>query len=137
MAENPVRVAFCPLLYVRNGGEIDGENIETGRIVLSTKRQYVRGKCDEAFDCGECGVLNDWLAEEATKGFHIGWECVTCLKETKNAVPQRLPGFFQSSRYRGPLWDRVLAEPERPLDGCTRCGFGTITLQLVLRKHAP
>jgi hypothetical protein len=128
----PIRVAFCPLLYLENGGilEFDAQK----RPIFSNKKQYIKGKCDEAYDCGECSVLRRWLQKRSQEGYIIGWECVQCLKDTKS-VPRWLPGYFQSSKYRGPLEDRVLVEPERPIDGCTRCDYGSITLQLVLRKQ--
>ena len=132
MAENPIRVAFCPLLFSANGGEFD----QKGRPIfrqLQEARKFIRGKCDEAYDCGECELLVRWCNERAAEGFHIGWECVHCLKETK-AVPRWTPKFYQSSKYRGPPEDRDLVEPDRSLDGCTRCGWGSMVLQLVLRK---
>ncbi len=130
MDNHPRRVAFCPLLFAENGGEFTENNKP---IFKMDARTYVRGKCDEAYDCGECNILIRWCEKRAAEGYHIGWECVHCLKETK-AVLRWLPGFYESSRYRGLPEDWVLVEPERRLDGCTRCGFGTPLLQLVLRR---
>lgn len=123
-----VRLAFCPLLFHHNGG-----TFKDGKPVFgSDKRTYVRGRCDVAHDCGECTLLSAWV-KSMEDHVIVGWECSDCLRETKD-LPRSLPGYFQASRYRDLITERVLVEPERPLDGCTRCGKGTSFLQLVLRQ---
>lgn len=143
MANHPNRVAFCPLLYLSNGGK--SEDLAEFQRILNpeeelrwtqeTARKYVRGKCDEAFDCGTCSILVGFTQEKKADGYQVGWECFDCLKEKRSAAaPRWLPGFYQSSKYRGPPESRVLVEPDSFLDGCTKCGFGSSLLQLVLRK---
>ncbi len=113
MSDQPVRVAFCPLLFAKNGG--------------------TRGRCDAPHDCGECELLTAWVEEQIKEGYELGWECVECLKQTKK-TQRWLPGFYQASKYRGPPWDYELVEPDKKLDGCERCGWGSSLLQLVLRR---
>jgi hypothetical protein len=111
-----MKQAFCTLLFASNGGTF----LPSGDPLFAPG---VKGSCDEAYDCGRCPLMGQWLDQRAQEGSRIGWECVGCLNETKGEG-RSLPGFFQSG------W---VDEPGG-LDGCTRCGFETSFLQLVLRR---
>lgn len=126
---NPVRVAFCPLLFKHNGGQF-----KNGKPVLEpTRSGYIRGRCDAPYDCGECPLLSAFLHKKQQDGYTIGWECTTCVVETKK-IPRELPGYYQSGRLRESPTETLLVDEDRPLDGCTRCGKGTSLLQAVLRR---
>lgn len=131
---SPVRVAFCPLLFARNGGTFDSRGLPIFNDPEETKEDSVfpaRGKCDQACDCGLCPLLQVWVEARQVEGFNVGWECSECLQvsweyERRNPEVQRvLPGYYQSGRKN---------DPEAALDGCTSCGKETSFLQLVLRR---
>lgn len=137
---DPVRVAFCPLLFASHGGQFDS----LGRPIFAPADQderTARGNCDAAYDCGRCPLLTQWVNARVAEGWEVGWECQDCLKKEvpvgkkPDYLNRMVPGFYQSSRYRGDPehWEDV--EPENPLEGCTACGFGTPVLQLVLRRR--
>jgi hypothetical protein len=132
----PVRVAFCPILFSVNGGKFDG----LGRPYIPTEEEYVRGKCDVGFDCGQCPYLAKWLLTWSNAGWQPGWECDRCLKrdvpahKTADYRVRVVAGYYQSSRYRLDGENRIEVEPDNPLDGCTSCGWGSSFLQLVLRR---
>lgn len=134
---DPARVAFCPILFAKNGGQFDN----LGRPFTPTSVERARGKCDVAHDCGVCPLLGEWVNARIAEGWTVGWECVECLKRDvpvgKTADPnvRIVPGFFQSSRNRWmpDEWEEV--EPKVPLEGCTNCGWGSMLLQLVLRRE--
>lgn len=128
MSDTPVRTAFCPLLFAHNGGQfIDGKPVRNGQV-------QILSKCDAPYDCGECTLMTTWLVEQVQLGHVVGWECVRCLEET-SGISRWLPGFFQSSKYREVLGGgQELIEPDRLLEGCTRCDAPSIALQLVLRR---
>ena len=46
--EDPVRIAFCPILFSVNGGRFDAY----GKPFIPSEAEFVRGKCDVAYDCG-------------------------------------------------------------------------------------
>lgn len=130
--EHPVRMAFCPILFAANGGTFD----EKGLPIFNQqdKRTWVAGKCSKPHDCGECSLLHEWVNGLMAQGWTVGWECIHCLKETKAEGDKRiLPGFYQASRFRGAPENYVEAEPKKAIAGCTRCGWGSSFLQLVLR----
>jgi hypothetical protein len=140
--DHPVRVAFCPILFESNGGGFT----DSGLPILyddSDEGQQRRGRCDVAYDCGVCSLLHAWV-ERASQTWLIGWECDHCLKSTQKEDGKKrwLPGFYQSGREAGtephpdlPDFDNV--DPDLPaLSGCTRCGWQTSFLQLVLRPKA-
>lgn len=131
--DSPVRVAFCKILFAKNGGRFT----DTG---LPITNEGARGQCDRAYDCISCVYLEEWVQLLANDGWEIGWECDACLKNTDEhddmtGVERRVQGFYQAGR---PPEDPPSSEdydPDRPaLSGCTRCGWGTSFLQLVLRR---
>lgn len=134
------KAAPCPLLFKKNGGEID----ERGRPVfkIDKKGNYpLRSLCSQAFDCGTCPLLKEYVEEETAKGYAVGWECNDCLHESfmyerrNPEVDRVLPGFFQAGSDPDLPEDHKYFDPDRPpLKGCTSCGKGTSFLQLVLRK---
>jgi hypothetical protein len=100
---------------------------------------FVRSLCSRAWDCGRCSLMHEWVRGLATSGWAVGWECVGCLKDTRREDEENggrvLPGFYQAGR----RFDRTPDDPEfdkdRPaLEGCTRCGWESSLLQLVLRR---
>lgn len=133
--DQPVRAAFCPLYFAANGGTFT----PAGLPILDNENP-VRGLCDIAFDCGVCGHLHAWLAR-IEKDWSPGWECDACVKVTYRTDPKGrvLTGFYQSGRDQEddphehlPGFDN--SDPDNPpLAGCTRCGWQTSLLQLVLR----
>lgn len=125
--EHPIRVAFCPILYTSNGGQLDNK----GKAIVSLNNR-VRGKCDKAFDCGDCFLLQNWIATCVSEGWIVGWECDDCLHVTK-AVSRQLPGFFQEGRLDDSSSLNIISQPPS-LSGCTRCKKETSFLQLVLRR---
>lgn len=130
--------AFCPILFGANGGQFD----HLGRPFVPTDAERVRGKCDRAGDCGQCPYMTQWVDARIKEGWQVGWECDHCLRDlpvgkTADYRYRFVPGFYQSSRFRGIGDDREDVEPNNPLDGCTRCGWGSALLQLVLRRQMP
>lgn len=122
----PVRVAFCPILFEANGGQLTSG----GLPVLDGAA--VRGRCDTAYDCGQCGLLHAKLPQ--SHDTQVGWECIPCLTQTKD-VPRLLPGFYQSGRDPTTIEGHPDFDPDRPtLPGCTRCGAQSSFLQLVIRR---
>ena len=122
----PVKTAYCPLLFQRNGGKFGPRN-EPIFEPNEDEDSSPMGTCSRAFDCGTCTLMTEWL-NGAMTGWTIGWECDKCLKETfeldkDSGVDRWLPGFYHSSpdenAYEG---------------GCTRCGWQTLFLNLVLRR---
>ena len=133
--EHPVRVAFCKVLFWKNGGTFTA----TGLPIIDREHR-VRGKCNRAFDCGSCLYLQEWIAFLQSQGWEFGWECDKCLRDTKDSdraagVTRSIQGFYQAGRKPKPLEDPDY-DPDQPgLEGCTRCGWETSFLQLVLRKR--
>jgi hypothetical protein len=134
--EHPVRVAFCKILFWKNGGQFS----PTGLPVVNAREQ-VRGKCTRAYDCGQCSYLQEWIAFLQQQGWSFGWECDTCLKKTevedrKNGVERHVQGYYQAGRkYETQPEDQWNWDPDRPgLEGCTRCGWESSFLQLVIRR---
>ncbi len=141
--ERPVRVAFCKILFASRGGTFDEKGMP--RFGVTEGKQLdrairVRGRCDRAYDCGECPLLHEWLKGLVAEGWSFGWECVTCLKATEEADAaaggeRRVQGFYQSGRRKDLPPDDIDYDPDRPgLEGCTRCGRESSFLQLVLRR---
>lgn len=134
--EHPNRVAFCKLLFAWNGGTFNERNMP-----VVSKDSWVRGSCDRAFDCLECTVMLNWLDSLKKQGWAIGWECDFCLKETdaerhREDMQRSVEGFYQSGwRSRLAPDDPEFDEDKQALEGCTRCGWETNFLQLVLRRH--
>jgi hypothetical protein len=145
---HPVRVAWCKILFGANGGRFTGWGmpIFANEIMDVTDDGYVqqmpvRGKCDRAFDCIECWALNDWLKILINDGWEHGWECDKCLRETQkpdrqNNIQRQVQGIYQAGRKKGtPPEDKWNFDDDFPLlEGCTRCGWQSSFLQLVLRK---
>lgn len=146
--EHPLKTAACPLLFAASGGRFTplGLPVVGGVVVLDTEdvdpdhNRAASILCDEAYDCGTCPLLRQWVATEAQQGWSIGWECSNCLKETFRrerddpALERKLPGFYQAGRDVAP--DHEDYDPDNPpLAGCTRCGWGSSFLQLVLRRQ--
>lgn len=98
------------------------------------------GYCSHAFDCKDCPVFSKWADEICNNGWLLTWECIECLKASKN-VERFLPGFFQSGR--GP--DNALLSIVKEFDntdedmpsltGCQKCGFQSSFLQAVFRRQ--
>lgn len=132
--DRPVKVAFCKLLYAANGGEFN-------KLGLPIKGKVrVRGRCDAAYDCVSCPLMMEWLALTQSQGWRSGWECLKCLSDTRDedlAIGVReLPGFFSAGRSPDLSPEDEDFDPDRPiLWGCTRCGWESSFLQLVLRKR--
>ena len=134
---HPVRLAFCPILFGKNGGQFD----DKGLPVFATRQdKAVRGRCDEAFDCGTCPFLSEWVAVQVNNGWSVGWECQGCLKGSKKldevaGIKRILPGYYQAGRKPYPP-DHQDHDTDRPaLEGCTVCGYESSFLQLVLRRR--
>jgi hypothetical protein len=135
--EHPVQVAFCPLLFAYNGGQFTklGKPIFVG--------EDIRGTCDKAFDCDDCRVMEAWLATLKAQDWVHGWECLACLRETKEQS-RSLPGYYQSGRSEklcvpeiDPIDKQYVENPDEDkptVQGCTRCGWQSSFLQLVLRR---
>lgn len=72
--------AFCPLLWRRNGGPVDGR----GFPVIS-EGKGTRGKCDRPYDCNkECVVMDAVL--EALVGEIAIWVCPDCVPKAKKGA---------------------------------------------------
>jgi len=131
--EHPVRAAFCKILFWKMGGTFG----PTGLPIL---QEGVRGKCNRAFDCGSCSHMQDWLTLLYQQGWSWGWECDRCLRETLSEdeaqnIERRVQGFYQAGRSSQRMEDDPDFDPDRPgLEGCTRCGWESSFLQLVLRR---
>lgn len=127
----PVRVAFCPLLFARNGGAFDSRGLPIFNDPDAEDGFPARGKCDRAYDCGLCPLLGEWVEARQSEGWSVGWECSDCLQfsylfeRNNHEVERLLPGFYQAGRKH---------DPETPLEGCTSCMKETSFLQLVLRR---
>jgi hypothetical protein len=138
--EHPVRVSFCKILFGKNGGSFT----ETGLPILQPGEldddTQVRGKCSRAYDCGSCSYMQEWLVSLQEKGWHVGWECDRCLRESRysdaeTGVTRQVQGFFQAGRKKDKTQDDPDFDPDLPgLEGCTKCGWESSFLQLVLRK---
>jgi hypothetical protein len=134
--EHPVRVAFCPILFGKNGGQFSPNGLP---IFRSEDEVAARGRCDIAYDCGVCPHLGEWVGHMTQQGWKIGWECVYCIKDSKKddeaqGRQRTLPGFYQAGRLPVPP-DHPDYDPDQPpLHGCTTCGYESSFLQLVLRK---
>lgn len=141
--EHPVRVAFCPVFFGKNGGKFN----ERGLPVFNDPDEdgeSPRGKCDIAFDCGLCPYLAEWVSSLVQDGWVVGWECVACISVTKkpdeaNGLLRSLPGYYQEGRDPdSPFPDlpgfNNTSDDHTPLKGCTRCGWSSSLLQLVLRR---
>jgi len=134
--EHPVRVAFCKILFWKNGGSFS----PTGLPIFRSTDERVQGRCTRAYDCGQCSYLQEWLVFLQQQGWAWGWECDACLRKTleedrKSNIERHVQGYYQAGR----RWDRTPDDPEydpdRPgLEGCTRCGWESSFLQLVIRK---
>ena len=143
--DHPIRVAFCPLFFSSNGGEFDQNGLpRVFRVDDEEKpklvgRLWVRGKCKKAYDCGSCSLMREWVEGEQRRGWVVGWECSQCLKLTKKEAASEgrvLPGFYQSGRHPDLTMDDPDYDKDKPkLSGCTRCGYETSFLQLVLRRR--
>lgn len=142
--DHPIRVAYCPILFEANGGAHKANGLPILRQVDDDEDIVSRqGKCDTPYDCGVCHLLQEWIRPFVGK-WSVGWECDRCLKETckddRLSVRERiLPGFYQSGRVPDenphpglPGFDNTDVD-HPPLEGCTRCGWQTSFLQLVLR----
>jgi hypothetical protein len=143
---DPVRLAFCPILFGANGGQFDAR----GKPLFE---EGVRGTCDMPFDCGQCPHMSRWLQVCVDQGWVVGWECQACLKNEEPQLGEdgnweafreerrrlresrKIPGFYQSGRDPTLSPDDPAYDKDRPgLAGCTSCGFQSSLLQLVLRK---
>jgi hypothetical protein len=116
-----IKTAFCPLYFSAHGGRFT----EKGVPIFD---ENIPGLCDRAFDCGTCSLMTKMVSEVV--GWQLGWECDKCLKETfqedkDGEVKRWLPGFFQSSE----------PDSKEYSGGCTRCGWHTSFLQIILRRH--
>lgn len=134
--EHPVRVAFCKILF----GAMGGRFTLTGLPDFSDKEHVPLGNCDRAYDCGVCQLLQNWLAYLASQGWTWGWECDACLKATERSdrdagLQRQVQGYYQAGRKRDLSPDDPNYDPDQPaLEGCTRCGWESSFLQLVIRR---
>src|ERR1035437_8757838 len=98
--------AFCLVFFGANGGSFT----PTGLPII---QEGVRGHCPEPFDCGQCSLLQGWIAERVRPNWNVSWECWECLDGKEQG--RLLPGYYQSGF-------------------CQRCQQERILLQLVLRR---
>ena len=135
----PVRVAFCPIYYGANGGLFDERGVPM-EDPDAEETVHTRGKCDRPFDCGTCPYLHQWVGKLASQGMGIAWECIACLKQTKkmdkeSGVIRFIPGYFQAGRPPVPEGHPDYDKDNPPLAGCTRCGWESSFLQLIIRRR--
>ena len=131
--------SFLAILFGANGGQF------TPDTHLPIMHQEVgdfgiRARCSRPWDCGTCSLMRKWIEARQAQGWFSGWECSDCLKRTAKfdlgdgGGGRELPGFYQAGRRAYPP-DDLNYDADRPgLLGCTRCGFETSFLQLVLRR---
>lgn len=129
MEDRPSRLAFCKILFGRNGGTFTSKGLPIFGV------DDARGNCDRGWDCGECNIMHEWLGELATQGWEWGWECDKCLRDSMEADgleggSRLAQGFYQSGRAEFDPYD--LRYPA--ITGCTNCGWESSFLQLVLKK---
>lgn len=132
----PVRAAFCNLLWAYNGGQFGPTGLplftevdEDGNIPLGT--------CDRAYDCSVCPLLHQWVERLVAQGWSASWECSYCLKGVKSEVAAgrlAITGYYQAGREPVPPEHEDHDQDQPALTGCTRCGWQTSFLQLVLRR---
>lgn len=122
---DPTKAAACPLYFSAHGGQFDrrGNPIFNGIPIPAV--------CDRAFDCGTCSLMTQWVSSMVASGWVVGWECDKCLKETfledKGGGRGRIvPGFYHSGRRDDP--------DNGGLTGCTRCGWESSFIQIILRR---
>ena len=130
---HPTRAAFCPIFFGANGGKF------TPDTHLPIMRKGIRGLCNRPWDCGACSLLREWIDAKQREGWVVGWECDDCLKRTRkwddtDGGGRELPGFYQAGRLPRPKDDPEYDKDKPKLEGCTRCGYETSFLQLVLRR---
>lgn len=152
---SPIRSAFCSLFFAHNGGSFDAngkpifsneqievENLETGESDY-VDPVPVRGKCSTVFDCGRCPLLTEWVNDKLAAGWSVGWECQQCLSETwlseqpsvNPSIERLVPGYYQAGSPLDTPKDSLAYDEDRPqLEGCTRCGYATSFLQLIIRR---
>lgn len=114
MSDQPVRVAWCNILYLFNGGKIppyelallssvepfkNAKLMEEVEAAADEKVSLMpaRGMCNEPHDCSECEMLKDWLSALSDDGWNITWECIDCVSSSKS-TPRVLPGYYTSGR---------------------------------------
>lgn len=130
-----VRAGFCPLYFASNGG-----SFQQNGLPIFVDHEDIRGNCDKPYDCIECSLLQEWVHALQADSWVPGWECEQCLKDTR-LEKRVLPGFYQTGR--DPETDPFSSLPgysneeisTPQLTGCTRCGWQTSFLQLVLRRR--
>lgn len=144
--DHPVMVAPCPILFAVNGGRFD----DKGRPIFDDAESdgvSPRAKCSRAYDCGTCSLLHNEISYIQLKGWVSGWECVKCIEDTKipdkeNGVTRKYGEFYQAGRapwadpFGGSLGEFDNSDPDNtPVPGCTRCGWQSSFLQLIMRRR--
>lgn len=124
------RLAFCKILWWKNGGAFTSSGLPLAGD------EWTRGKCVKAYDCSECVFLQEWLHWLVQQGWTFGWECDACLRATletdaQENIVRHTQGFYQEGRQPDPT-ESPLEHPA--LTGCTRCGWESAFLQLVIRR---
>lgn len=139
--EHPVKTAPCPLYFAAHGGQFTQLGMPILRDIEAGEAQYLPVYCDRAYDCGVCPLMHEWVEHRIAEGWSVGWECDKCLKDTwqterdRKDIERALPGFYQAGRAPDLQEGDRNFDPDRPpLTGCTRCGWGSSFLQLVLRR---
>jgi hypothetical protein len=127
--EQLVQVAYCAILFQAKGGTFT----PSGRPIFVPG---VAALCDDPHDCGGCAYLQNWAAHLMAEGWGIGWECDACLRLTEDldrgaGIERHVQGYYQQGG-KHPWASEDEEAP--PLPGCTRCGWASIVLQLVLRR---
>jgi hypothetical protein len=144
--EHPIRVAWCNLLFANNGGAVD-DRLRPIRPPPEDEenKEYVRGLCDKAWDCGVCPILHRWVAAKTQEGWSVGWWCSDCieaaiypleLQHGKEGSKRYLSitGYYQSGRPDYPPDHKNFDQDRPPIHGCTRCGKESSFLQLIYFK---
>lgn len=104
--------AFCPLLWVRNGGRLGPR----GRVLWE---ENISGRCPDPVDCYKCGVMQEALANLSAQGMNHAWICPQCVTDVsleikENALNASLAGYFSEGYCQRPHCQRAAEDPEEP-----------------------
>ena len=86
--------SFCPILWQANGGQIT----EDGRPALE-QGELIRGYCTKPYDCFECSLMQNALANLPSMGVTAIWVCPACAGDAIKSAKSKnlevsLPGYF-------------------------------------------
>lgn len=124
--------AFCILLFGKNGGRFT----DTGMPIFEKE---AKGTCYRGYDCGDCTILHAWAESLKANNWELSWECDKCLRESvhekDNESRERIAtGYYQSGKAGLPQEDMDYDQDNPWLAGCTKCGWKSSFLQLVIRR---